>query len=180
MIGVFVVLCGCFLWLGIADGLRKAGDYKASLQVYPWSWQVRMFDLTEDTTNETIPARVEVLLGENPWNPTAYNAWSIYYAKQENYTFAIDKAKAAVKYHRYDMASYDNLILFYGRGIESCRSQENLKLAEKWQAELGEIYTQWQVLQQEQDVLSNRIAMDDAYKLSDLSVEILEYYGILH
>ncbi|MBQ2316732.1 MAG: O-antigen ligase family protein [Lachnospiraceae bacterium] len=180
MTGMFVVLCGCFLWLGIADGLRKAGDYKASLQVYPWNWQVRMFDLAEDTTAETVPERVEALLRQNPWNPTAYNAWSIYYAQQENYTFAIDKAKVAVKYHRYDMASYDNLILFYGRGIESCRSQGNLKLAEKWQAELGEIYTQWQMLQQEQDVLSNRIAKEDAYKLSDLSTEILEYYGILH
>lgn len=179
MTGVAVVLCGCFLWLGIADGLRKFGDYKASLQIYPWNWQVRMFDLVEDTTMETIPERVEALLKENPWNPTAYNAWSIYYAQQENYTFAIDKAKVAVKYHRYDMTSYDNLILFYGRGIEACLHQGNQKLAEKWQEELAETYGQWQVLQQEQDALSNRIAKDDAYELNDLSLEILEFYGVM-
>ena len=121
---------------------------------------------------------MEILLRENPWNPTAYNAWSIYFAQQENYTFAIDKAKVAVKYHRYDMTSYDNLILFYGQGIESCRNQENQKLAEKWQGDLAETYAQWQQLQDAQDALSRQIAKDDAYDLNDMSEEILEYYGV--
>ncbi|MBQ2317234.1 MAG: O-antigen ligase family protein [Lachnospiraceae bacterium] len=177
-IGATVLLWGCFLWLGIADGFRKGEDYKTSLRIYPWNWQVRMFDLVQDPTLETIPERVEILLRENPWNPTAYNAWSIYFAQQENYTFAIDKAKVAVKYHRYDMTSYDNLILFYGRGIESCRNQGNQKLAEKWQGDLVETYAQWQQLQDAQDALSRQIAKDDAYDLNDMSEEILEYYGV--
>ena len=177
-IGATVLLCGCFLWLGIADGFRKGEDYKTSLRIYPWNWQVRMFDLVQDPTLETIPERVEILLRENPWNPTAYNAWSIYFAQQENYTFAIDKAKVAVKYHRYDMTSYDNLILFFGRGIESCRNQGNQKLAEKWQGDLAETYAQWQQLQDAQDALSRQIAKDDAYDLNDMSEEILEYYGV--
>jgi O-antigen ligase len=177
-IGATVLLGGCFLWLGIADGFRKVEDYKTSLRIYPWNWQVRMFDLVQDPTLETIPERVEILLRKNPWNPTAYNAWSIYFAQQENYTFAIDKAKVAVKYHRYDMTSYDNLILFYGQGIESCRNQGNQKLAEKWQGDLAETYAQWQQLQDAQDALSRQIAKDDAYDLNDMSEEILEYYGV--
>lgn len=176
--GALVVLMALFFWIGLADGMTQVKDYKASMTIYPWNWQVRMFDLTADMTQETIPERVEVLLQQNPWNPTAYNAWSIYYQRNQNYFLAINKGRAAVKLHTYDMASYDNLILFYGQAIEKSRADGNEKLVTKWTKELQEVYNQWVELQECQDALSRQIARKDAYQLNERSLEILNYYQI--
>ncbi|MCR4999185.1 MAG: O-antigen ligase family protein [Lachnospiraceae bacterium] len=178
-IGIVVATSICCLglgWLAVADLASLTGHYKTSMAMYPWNWQVRMYDLSSDMTLETIPARAEELLKQNPWNPTAYNALSIYYDKQNNYTFAIDRAKNAVKYHRYDFANYDNLILFYGRGIESALADGNETVANKWIEQLEAIPEEIIEFRLAQDELSNSIAKDDAYQLSDLSLEILAYY----
>ena len=166
------------VWTSIADIYRKVGNYAASIRVYSWNWQVRMFDIASGTDIETIPERAEVLLQQNPWNPTAYNAWSIYYQRHENYSFAIDKGKAALRLHTYDMTAYDNLILYYGQAIEQAKGEGNEKLVLKWTEELQDLYDQWEQLQEDQDELSRQIAKDDAYDLSDLSLKMLAYYHI--
>lgn len=180
-LGVCIPIFLLNTWFGFSAWRFAQDDTILASALYPWNWQSQMGLLSgtqADVQNiEAIPPIAESLLSQNPYNSSARSALGMYYHVKGDYDQAIAYGWDAVKYNRFQVKCYDNLIVYYDEAIQSARMSDNAQAEKEYLDGLTSVTTYLDTVIASRDSLA--ISADDnpeAFELSDYSKMLLEKY----
>ncbi len=164
---VFVFLSCIYIWLGSAQAIMSAGDFKTSFLLYPWDSVCEEQLMYYSQSEEEMGYHIDHILSTDPYSSSAWRMQAFRASSFGDYDVMIDSIDKYLSLRKYDMEAHSDMIVLLDETAKRIENEGDGQNAALLSEHINVVLDQIEATRQSTSKLAYKLRDKPDFTLSD-------------